>query len=331
MNRKPNSRWIYWGAAFLIAGVLFYFAVRGVNWRQVGRILWAAKLAYVVLALVLSSCSLFLRALRWRVLLQVGAPVSVSTAFWATAAGYLGNSFLPARAGELVRTFLVSARTGLSKAFVLTTALAERLSDAITLVVISSLVLLTLPVRPGWFAHAAKPFAVIGLCAAACIAVLPRIEKTCRTLLERMRLPQAIEGKLLNLEEQILIGLRTFHDPMRLGQFAGLTTLIWCFDATGTIVGMRALGLIISLPVAFLLITGFGLGSALPSTPGYVGIYQFVAASILVPFGFTKSDAIAYSFLTQGLQYVFIGFWGALAISTQPGFHFKQVTEAPGA
>ena len=37
-----------------------------------------------------------------------------------------------------------------------------------------------------------------------------------------------------------------------------------------------------------------GLASALPSTPGYVGIYQFVAVSVLTPFGFSRTDAIAY-------------------------------------
>ena len=47
-------------------------------------------------------------------------------------------------------------------------------------------------------------------------------------------------------------------------------------DATGTVVCV--LGLVIPFPVAFLLNAGLGLGSALPSTPGYVGIYQFVAA-----------------------------------------------------
>jgi uncharacterized membrane protein YbhN (UPF0104 family) len=64
--------------------------------------------------------------------------------------------------------------------------------------------------------------------------------------------------------------------------------------------------------VAFLLIVGLGLGSALPSTPGYVGIYQFVAVSVLVPFGFSKTDAVAYILVAQALQYVVMGLWGAL-------------------
>ena len=275
--------------------------------------------------MAMSSFALLCRAVRWRVLLRVGADVTVPTAFWATSAGYFGNSFLPARAGELVRTFIISARTNLSKTFVLTTALAERMSDAVTLVIISSIVLLTLPVRPGWFAQAARPFAIAGLCGTACIAILPRTERIWLTLLERLPMPQALRSKLIGILEQILVGLRTFHHFGRLAQFIGLAAVIWFCDAAATVVLMRSLGLSISWPVAFLLITGFGLGSALPATPGYVGIYQFVAVSVLVPFGFTKADAIAYSFLTQALQYVFIGFWGLLALSRQRGLSLKSI------
>ena len=61
-----------------------------------------------------------------------------------------------------------------------------------------------------------------------------------------------------------------------------------------------------------LLIAGLGLGRALPSTPGYVGIYQFVAVSVLVQFGIAPTDAIADILLVQVLSYVTIGFWRAL-------------------
>jgi uncharacterized membrane protein YbhN (UPF0104 family) len=58
--------------------------------------------------------------------------------------------------------------------------------------------------------------------------------------------------------------------------------------------------------VALLLLAGMGLGSALPSTPGYVGIYQFVTVSILTPFGVSHDDALAYSFVSQALGYVVV-------------------------
>ncbi len=146
--RQP-SRWIYWALALLIAALLLYFSLRKVDWAEVGRTLAHADLRYVAIALAISSFALLMRALRWRILLRARADVTVGTAFWATCAGYFGNNFLPARAGEFIRTVVVSANTGLSKTFVLTTALAERLADAVTLVVISSIVLLSFAIAAG--------------------------------------------------------------------------------------------------------------------------------------------------------------------------------------
>jgi len=111
-----------------------------------------------------------------------------------------------------------------------------------------------------------------------------------------------------------LRGLRAFHDARRLSGFLALTVLIWCLDALGTVIGGAALGFRIPISVAFLLVAGLGLGSALPSTPGYVGIYQFVAVTVLTPFGFSRTDAIAYILVAQALMYVVIGFWGSIGL-----------------
>lgn len=303
---SSRSRLVYWAIALALAGVLLFYSLRGIEWVQVWKILTGANPRFLGLAIVVVAGALLLRALRWRILLQSRTRVDVATAFWATAAGYFGNNFLPARAGELVRSLMVSARTGLPKAFVLTTALSERLSDAIVLVFISSVVLLSLPVRPGWFAHAARPFAIVGLSGAAAIAVLPKLERFWRYLLLRMPIPHGFRDKLLDALEHVLTGIRAFHDAGRLFRFISTTILIWFLDAVTTVILMQSLHMSVSLPVAFLLITGLALGSALPSTPGYVGIYQFVAVSVLTPFGFSRTDAIAYILLFQALQYVVI-------------------------
>ena len=221
---------------------------------------------------------------------------------------------------------MVSSSAGLSKTFVLTTALTERMADAITLVLISSVVLLTLPVKPGWFDHAARPFAIIGFAGALAILVIPKLEGALHKLILWLPIPHAISDKVVKILEQIHIGLRTFHDWQRLSGFVSLTMVIWLLDSVGTLVGMHALGLTTTIPVALLLITGLGLGSALPSTPGYVGIYQFVAVSVLTPFGFSKTNAVAYILLFQALQYVMITFWGLIAIARSRKLSFKTAT-----
>lgn len=302
------------GVAVLVAAVLLYYSLRGIEWREVGRIVAGAAPGRLVLAAGIATTAMLLRACRWRVLLNAEGSVTVPTAFWATAAGYFGNNFLPARGGELVRTFMISSRSGLDSAYVLATALSERAADAVTLVVISALVLLTLPSPPGWLAAASRPFAILALVAAAGIAVLPFLGGFVRTAIDRSPLPDAWRPRLIELIDQGLRGVRAFHDLRRLSGFAGLTVIIWCLDAAGTVTVGWALGLSIPVSVAFLLIAALGLSSALPSTPGYIGIYQFVAVSVLTPFGFSRADAIAFILVAQALMYIVIGIWGSLGL-----------------
>ena len=115
--------------------------------------------------------------------------------------------------------------------------------------------------------------------------------------------------------DHALRGMRAFHDLGRLSGFLVLTAVIWCLDAVGTAIVAGALGLSMPISAAFLLIAGLGLGSALPSTPGYIGIYQFVAVSVLAPFGFSRADAIAFILVAQAVSYVLVGFWGSLGIT----------------
>jgi uncharacterized membrane protein YbhN (UPF0104 family) len=311
--------------AAILAAVLLYYSLRGVEWRELARIVGDAAALPLVVAAVIQSVTLFLRSYRWRILLKAEGPVGVAPAFWATAAGSFGNNFLPARAGELVRTLMISSRTGLGNAYVLATALAERFADALVLVCISSIALLIVPAQPGWLADAARPFAFAGLLGVIAIAILPLMGPLGRSVIERMPLPRAWRGRLAGWLDHGLRGLRAFHDVPRLSGFVSLTIVIWCVDAVGVMTTAAALGLELPVLGSFLLMTGMGLGAALPSTPGYVGIYQFVAVTVLAPFGFSRAEAIAYSLVGQALSFAVIGVWGALGLS----LHRRTATVSP--
>ena len=314
MAAATRARTISAAAAFVFAGALLYISLRGIDWREVGRTAVGASPGGLAFVMALASVALLLRAWRWRILLNAAGHVSPSTTFWAAAAGYFGNNFLPARAGELVRTMMVSSRSGLDTAYVLATALSERVADAIALVTIASVALLTLPVPPGWLSGAIRPFAALALAGAAGIAFLPMLAPYLPGTIARAPMPAALRPKLVSALDHALRGMRAFHDVRRLSAFVCLTVVIWTLDAFGVVAGAAALGLHVPLRVAFLLIAGLGLGSALPSTPGYVGIYQFVAVSVLTPFGFSRNDAIAYILVAQALGYAVMGVWGSIGL-----------------
>jgi glycosyltransferase 2 family protein len=280
--------------------------VRGVDWGRVWRTIAGARWWYLAAAVAITTCSYFWRSVRWRILLNASASFSVADVFWANMAGYLGNNFLPARAGELVRSFLISRRSSLSKTHVLTTALGERLLDVIALLLWSSLVLIGLEPKPRWMLDLSRTMALVAGVGALAIAVLPHSISLFDRLLRRLPLPARARTFLLHMAGQIVLGLRAFHNWGRFAGFVLLTVVIWVSDSYGVILGARALGLSVSFRVALLLLTGLGLGSALPSTPGYVGIYQFVAVTVLTPFGISRDGAMAYILVAQALGYLVV-------------------------
>jgi glycosyltransferase 2 family protein len=290
--------------------VLLYLSFRGVHWADVIHIIAHAEWRYITLAVIITLGSYFLRSVRWRILLNAGEWFDVSTVFWANMAGYLGNSFLPARAGELVRSFLISSRSSLSKTFVLTTALGERLLDVIALLLCSSVVLLGVDAKPHWMHDLSRTMAIIAGAGAAAIAILPHTGGLAGQVLRRAPLPASMRAFLVRFVEEVVLGLRAFHHWGRFTGFVFLTAVIWGLDTFGVIFGARALGLNISFPVSLLLLAGLGLGSSLPSTPGYVGIYQFVAVTILTPFGISHDGAMAYILVAQALGYVLVVLFG---------------------
>ncbi len=79
-----------------LAGLLLYLAFRGVDWAELGARLADAEPAYVALAWALMTCAMVLRSVRWGILVRVRAKAGFLTMFWATTAGYVGNSYLPA-------------------------------------------------------------------------------------------------------------------------------------------------------------------------------------------------------------------------------------------
>ncbi len=302
-GRRGGSRW---AVSIGLAAALLYYALRGVEWRHIGGILAAARWRYIAAASAITALNLLLRALRWRILLNAEARLSVGLVFRASMAGYLGNNFLPARAGEVIRSLIVSAHSSLSKTYALTTALSERLMDALALVLWSSLVLLRVHPKPAWMEGLSRSMAVAAGVGAVTVTILPHTGDLLGNLLRRAPLPDGWRARLLPLVEQALLGLRAFHDRGRFGGFALFTVTIWSLDASAAAIAGRAFGMDISLSLAMLLITAMGLGSALPSTPGYLGIYQFVAVTVLTPFGITRDAALAYITVLQAAGYAVI-------------------------
>src|SRR5690242_3369470 len=112
-NEKGQPRWMLF-ITLGLAAVLLFLAFRGVNWGDMIQTLRSGRIELLALAFGVITVSYFLRGMRWRVLLSAERLLHPVTVFWGTCAGYLGNSFLPARAGELIRSALIAQKANIS-------------------------------------------------------------------------------------------------------------------------------------------------------------------------------------------------------------------------
>jgi len=278
-----------------------------------------ADYGYLPLIFLWGSFSYWVRALRWRLLLTAEKQISLPNVFWANMAGYLGNNILPARAGEFIRAAYLSKQNDVSISFVFATGLVERLVDVIALIILGSISLSMTRLLFGTLQLALQTMSIISILGLLAMIVLPRFDTRLSKVIAALPwLDLSTRSKLTGFLNQFLRGLGALHQIQRIAGFILLTALIWTIDALGTVFLSRTLHLSISLAQAFVLLAGLGLSSAIPSTPGYVGIYQFVAVVILEPLGIPRSDALALILFFQVINLLVLLAWGMIAFFKNP-------------
>jgi hypothetical protein len=294
---------------------LLYLAVTNIDWSNFLTTLKNARYGYLPIVFLWSSIGYFIRALRLRVLLASKKRLPLLHVFFANMAGYLGNNVLPARGGELVRASYLARQSNLSFSFSFAVGLVERFVDMITLIVLGLLALAITGIGPVALQNALKGASILGLVGLLIVFIFPRFA----TQLKRwvMALPllkKAHKRQLANSVQDFLNGFKALNDFERATEFMGLTGLIWLMDTIGTVMLAYILKIPLLFQQALVLLAALGLSSVIPSTPGYVGVYQFVAFTVLVPFRVSKADALAYILIFQIVSFLVIGLWGLASL-----------------
>lgn len=316
INQTPPAKTSYrrWYLAFtiVIAAILLVLAIRGVSWQEMVDTLRKADPKYLVFIFIMGTISVFVRGLRWGVLISAEKQIKPLTMFWATAIGYVGNTFLPARAGEVIRSMMLGQKTGVSKSYVLATALTERIFDVVTLVLIGVMVVPSIGNLPEWLPEAMRVMGILGVAALIFLLLAPRIRGFITRLVNLLPFPESWRGKIDQLLQDFLLGASAFIHIGRAAGFLALSAIVWFSDSTGVILISRALNLNFNYPQALLLLVAIGLSSAIPSTPGYLGILQFVAVTLLPIYGTSRSQALTYIIAMQASNTITVLFWGLI-------------------
>jgi glycosyltransferase 2 family protein len=309
--------------SLLFAAAFLYLAFHGASWEGMVGTARQGRMSLLILSFFLQSLSYIVRGWRWHVLLRIEKYISPLIVFWAMMIGYVGNNFLPARAGELIRSAMIGRSAQISKTYALATIFTERLIDMAVLVLICLGMLIFLKEMPGWLASALPILGVVVLAGLAALFFIPRHEHWLKTWLPSVLLPESLRDPASQLLGKFFIGLHIFQHPSQALRFLGLTLMIWLIDSWVAIEVASAFNLTLTFMGALLLLGGLGLASMIPSTPGSIGIFQFVAVTVLVLFNFTRSEALVYIIALQAVVYAVVTVGGLIGL-WRLGVHGKN-------
>jgi len=258
--------------------VLLYCAVLVfADYRAVAASLQKLPMRSIALSLVFASVSFLLRFVRWQRYLQVlGIRVELVDSALMFSCG-LGMSISPGKAGELLKPLMLQQVTGASMARTVPILAAERITDAMALVLLASIGLL-----PGTLGVALVAATLAGCVVVACVFGSRGLGQWLIDYASRLRFLGRHRARLIHAHDSLL----ALCTPLRL--FEG-----FCWSLAAWIVHSFCLfslahvfdGVSLSIGRAFLIDSAPALAGALAMLPGGLGFTEASMTGALVALG----------------------------------------------
>lgn len=297
------------GVGISVAALILAFW--GVQPGRFVQVLRQANYLYLLPGVGLMVLGLVTRALSWRVLL--GERVPFGRVFTALNEGYLLNSVLPFRLGELARAYLVGRGQSVTGPDALSSVVMERLIDVLVSLV-GLLASLPFVVSPQWAQGVALAagggfvLAILGL-----LMVL-RFEGLLMGTMERM-----LGERWASIGESLrafLLGLRTLtKQPVRLVLAAFWSMMAWMtmWLLIWLLIGMFGHSATWIVPLFTAGVIAFG--AAIPSSPGALGVYEVSMVAGLLVFDYPRESAVGVAIIAHGLHLLISGGIGAIGLA----------------
>jgi glycosyltransferase 2 family protein len=308
-SKKKAAYWIF---VTVIAAICLYTAFYNVEWKGLLATILASNLIFLGAAIGVSTISFCLRSFRWSWFSGFSgrARIAFKLSFLSLMSGYLINNFFPAKFGDIYRVIAVSRKTPISKAYLLTGILDERLFDILSLQVLFFGSVLIKGALPIWFKNVALAFVALVFGIFLAVVLLPKMEITVRWVMHRLPVVKRFEDRFGRLFENTVNGLTVLNSFKNIATFSAFSLAVWMLDGFSALIVWKALGVDIDPATVFIFLTALGFAAAIPATPGSLGIFQVVALFVLTPMGFAKELILAYLLLWQGTAYIVTMMWG---------------------
>ncbi len=267
-----------------------WFFVREMDWDSLADAFRSAKLWPLVLAAVLNFACLYGKAACWRIMLAPRFDVPTSRLMRYTIAAFAASAIAPARAGEVLRVWVLKRREGVPAADTAAVALSEKLLDSITMLLICAPLPWLVPGLPGW----------VGGTMAACAGVAVGIFIGLYIAVGRIDAPHEGSSWL----KRFIAGMHVLRSPKRL--FASLAVLVavWAIDLGMVILVAHSVGVGLSPAEGLLVLFTLNVTIAVPSTPAQVGAFEVGALVALRLLHVPDAPALAFALLYHVIQVI---------------------------
>jgi uncharacterized protein (TIRG00374 family) len=291
--RKNLRLWL----GLAVSLVFLALAFRNKDLAEMGRALVAADYRFLIPAVGLYFVGVYFRTLRWRVLLGAVKPLTAGVLFPVVVIGYMANNVLPARIGEFVRAYVLSWRQGVAKSATLATIAIERIFDGLTMVAFILVAALLIQLN-----QQVQTIAAVGmvlfcglLFGLIALAATPRLQALLHVVLVRL-LPDSLAGRLESVVLGFISGLGALRSRSDLLRVVATSLAAWLCEAGMYLIIAGAFDLGMAWPAALLTTAVANLFTLLPSSPGYVGIFEAGVLAVLVGLlGLPEATALSYA------------------------------------
>lgn len=314
---------------FLLAVFIFWFIGRNLEWDKVGDRIKQANVFYLAAATLIICFGYFLRAMRWKVLLEPITETSLKELFATTTVGFAAV-FIVGRAGEIVRPMWLPMRDKrVRPSAALVTLGVERIFDLASLICFFSINLL-------WFEAPAgqeKQFDYVKsignlLLAGTAIGFLalyvyqkysPQFIGWAEKATDKRFVPRRIRRIFLSLLKQLAASLKILKSWREIVSVVFWTVMLWLSIAVPTWLVILAFDLPVTINLGgAMFIMGFAaIGSLVPTPAGGAGGFHYATMQGLLFLNVPPSDALAVSIvmhlvyfapaLVFGFYYLFHG------------------------
>lgn len=298
--RGSIRRWILPLLGLGVTGFFLWLLLRRVELYEVSGALSRISMVSLIIALGFLAAGYTVRVVRWWWMLRVLDPgVSLSACGWPFLVSIAVNNLLPFRAGDALRVVGFRKQLRAPAMRLLGTLLIERLLDLMTLLVFFFLGLLgvTDGEMPIYFIRLTSFIAVGGAVAVLAILFFTRqIERLFYWIVDRPGLiVRGWSGPMKAHSGNLLDALRVLQTPKFTLKLIALSVVVWGFEGAVFATVANALSPESATYGSWFALSTGTLATLLPSSPGYVGTFDYFAMLGMMAYGAERASATAFA------------------------------------